>query len=133
MFYGRGAGGFPTASDVLGDVIDASHNLVKGTHASIGKLVRERIRSIDELSSSFYLNIDVSDEPGVLAAVAGVFGAHGVSIRSMEQEGLEEHARIVLITHDAGESDLQATLKELSALSSVRRVNSVLRVVESHR
>ncbi|HBX77656.1 MAG TPA: homoserine dehydrogenase [Acidimicrobiaceae bacterium] len=133
MFYGRGAGGFPTASAVLGDVIDASHNLVKGTHASIGKLVRERIRSIDELSSSFYLNIDVSDEPGVLAAVAGVFGAHGVSIRSMEQEGLEEHARIVLITHDAGESDLQATLKELSALSSVRRVNSVLRVVESHR
>jgi len=129
MFYGRGAGGFPTASAVLGDVVDAAQNLVKGTHASIGTFGACRIRPIDELSSAFYVNLEVADEPGVLAAVAGAFGRHGVSIRSMEQEGLGESARLVFITHTAGESALRATLKELGGLDAVRRVNSVLRVI----
>lgn len=129
MFYGRGAGGFPTASAVLGDVIDAAQNLRKGTHASIGTFGTCRIRPIDELSSAFYVNLEVADEPGVLAAVAGVFGRHGVSIRSMEQEGLGASARLVFITHTAGESALRATLKELGGLDAVRRVNSVLRVI----
>ncbi len=129
MFYGRGAGGLPTASAVLGDVIDAAQNLAKSTHASIGSIGRCRIRPIDELSSAFYVNLEVSDEPGVLAAVAGVFGGHGVSIRSMEQEGLDDQARLVFITHEASESAVRATLKELSALPAVQRVNSVLRVI----
>lgn len=98
MFYGHGAGGDPSASAVLGDVIDASLNLVKGTHASIGTLARSVIRPVDDLTSPFYLNVEVADEPGVLAAVAGVFGRHGVSIRSMEQEGLGDDARITFIT-----------------------------------
>jgi len=130
MFYGRGAGGRPTASAVLGDVIDAAQNLVKGTHASIGSLGRCRIRPIDELSSAFYLNLEVVDEPGVLATVAGVFGSHGVSIRSMEQEGLGPAARLIFITHSANEAAVQATLSELSRLSEVRTVNSVLRVID---
>ena len=129
MFYGRGAGGMPTASAVLGDVIDAAQNLVKGTHASIGSIGRCRIRPIDELSSAFYVNLEVADEPGVLATVAGVFGSHGVSIRSMEQEGLDDQARLVFITHVASESALRATIKELTGLDEVRRVNSVLRVI----
>ena len=129
MFYGRGAGGLPTASAVLGDVLDAAQNLAKSTHASIGSIGRSRIRPIDELSSAFYVNLEVADEPGVLAAVAGVFGAHGVSIRSMEQEGLDDQARLVFITHVASESAVRATLKELSSLESVQRVNSVLRVI----
>ena len=129
MFFGRGAGGPPTASAVLGDVLDASQNLVKGAHASIGQLGRCRIRPIDELSSAFYLNLEVADQPGVLASVAGVFGTHGVSIRSMEQEGLGDAARIVFITHQAAESSVRATLKDLSSLAAVRRVNSVLRVI----
>ena len=133
MFYGRGAGGMPTASAVLGDVIDAGQNLLKGTHASIGSIGRSRIRPIDELSSAFYLNLEVADEPGVLASVAGVFGAHGVSIRSMEQEGLGGQARLVFITHQASESALRATIKELSGLPSVGRVNSVLRVIDRER
>ena len=130
MFYGRGAGGYPTASAVLGDVIDAAQNLTKGTHASIGQLGRGRIRPIDELSSAFYVNLEVVDQPGVLAMVAGVFGSHGVSIRSLEQEGLTDDARIVFITHVAQEAALRATLKDLSSLSVVRAVHSVLRVIE---
>ncbi len=134
MFYGRGAGGFPTASAVLGDVIDAAANLAKGTHASLGSFGKARIRPIDDLRSEFYLSIEVADRPGVLAAVAGVFGAHGVSIRSMEQEGLDPEgsaggARLTFITHSAREADLRSTLQELRGLDAVRSVGSVLRVI----
>lgn len=129
MFYGRGAGGLPTASAVLGDVLDAAQNLAKSTHASIGSIGRSRIRPIDELRSAFYVNLEVVDEPGVLALVAGVFGTHGVSIRSMEQEGLDDQARLVFITHEASESAVRSTLRELSSLDAVQRVNSVLRVI----
>ena len=133
MFYGRGAGGRPTASAVLGDVIDAALNRAKGTAASIGALGRCRVRPIDELSSPFYMNIEVSDQPGVLAAVAGVFGEHGVSIRSMEQEGLGSDARIIFITHVAREADVRATLRELAGLDVVREIGSVLRVIDDER
>ena len=92
---------------------------------------RAPIRPIDELRSPFYLNLRVADSPGVLAAVANVFGVHGVSIRSMEQEGLGDDARLVFITHSAREADLRATLKDLAALDVVLSVGSVLRVIES--
>lgn len=129
MFYGRGAGGAPTASAVLGDVIDAAHNLSQGAHGSVGSLGRATVRPIDDMRSAFYVNVEVADEPGVLAAVAGVFGDHGVSIRSMEQEGLDDQARIVFITHEAVDGDVQTTLHELRQLPAVREVVSVLRVV----
>ncbi len=129
MFYGRGAGGRPTASAVLGDLIDAAANLRRGTCASIGTLGRARIRPIDEQSSEYYLNVEVVDRPGVLARVASVFGDHGVSIRSMEQEGLGDDARLVFITHVARERDVQATLHDLRHLDVVRSVGSMLRVV----
>ncbi len=131
MFYGRGAGGFPTASAVLGDVIDAAGNLRGGGAGRIGQMRRAPIRPIDELRSPFYLNLRVADSPGVLAAVANVFGEHEVSIRSMEQEGLGDDARLVFITHSAREADLRATLKDLAALDVVLSVGSVLRVIES--
>ena len=131
MFYGRGAGGDPTASAVLGDLIDAALNRAKGSHASIGTLSKARIRPIDEIESAYYLNLDVVDRPGVLAAVAGVFGNHGVSIRSMEQEGLGGEARLVFITHVAREADMQATIRDLHHLDAVDRITSVLRVVGS--
>jgi homoserine dehydrogenase len=129
MFYGRGAGGYPTASAVLGDLVDAAANRRKGSHASIGSLAKVPIRGIDEVESEYYLNLDVADRPGVLAAVAGVLGSHDVSIRSMEQEGLGDEARLIFITHRARERDLQATLRELRDLEPVDRVNSVLRVI----
>jgi homoserine dehydrogenase len=129
MLYGRGAGGFPTASAVLGDVIDAAVNRAKGSHASVGALGEGRIRPIDALETAFYLNLDVADRPGVLASVAGAFGRHGVSIRSMEQEGLGDEARLVFITHSAREAAVQATLHDLAQLDAVDRITSVLRVV----
>tara|TARA_A100001037_G_scaffold194944_1_gene174520 strand:+ start:117 stop:608 length:492 start_codon:yes stop_codon:yes gene_type:complete len=129
MLYGRGAGGRPTASAVLGDLIDASANMARGHGATIGTLEQVRIAPIDDVVSAFYLNIEVDDRPGVLASVATVFGEHGVSIRSMEQEGLGGEARLVFITHGARERDLRATLDELRSLEAVRAVGSVLRVI----
>ena len=129
MFYGRGAGGAPTASAVLGDLIDAAGNLRKGAHASIGRLPRAGICPIDEVRSEYYLNLEVADRPGVLHSVAGVFAEHGVSIRSMEQEGLGAEARLVFITHEAPESAIQATLRDLKDLDAVERIASMLRVV----
>ncbi len=90
-----------------------------------------RIQPVDDLTSAYYLNLEVIDEPGVLAKVAGVFGNHKVSIRSMEQEGLGTEARLIFITHAAVERHLMATLHELRGLDCVRRVGSVIRVVES--
>ena len=129
MFYGRGAGGHPTASAVLGDVIDAAVNLVKGTHGSLGTFGRSRIRPIDELTSEYLIGLEVADQPGVLHAVTGVLAAHGVSIRAAEQEGLGPDARLFFITHDARESAVQATVHDLRELPSVRSVDALLRVV----
>ncbi len=129
MFYGRGAGGMPTASAVLGDVIDAAVNLSKGTHGALGSFGRAAIRPIDETSAEYLLSMDVADRPGVLHAVTGVFARHGVSIRAAEQEGNAPDARLVFITHDAKESSVQATLRELRELDAVRSVGGLLRVI----
>lgn len=129
MFYGRGAGGSPTASAILGDLIDAALNRHKGSHASVGQLGTATIRPIDDVESAYYLNVEVLDRPGVLAQVAGVFGDHRVSIRSMEQEGLGDEARLIFITHRAREADVQACLRDLRQLEAVDRIGSVIRVV----
>ena len=129
MLYGRGAGGRPTASAVLGDLIDAAVNRRAGVAAGPPPAVPASISPIDELHTAYYLAVEVIDRPGVLAAVAGVFGHHGVSIRSMEQEGLGAQARIIFITHVACERDMRATLEDLRHLQAVRQVGSVLRVV----
>ncbi len=131
MFYGRGAGGLPTASAVLGDVIDAAINLTKGTHATLGTFARARIRPIDETSAEYLLGLEVADEPGVLHAVTGVFADHGVSIRAAEQEGIGADARLVFITHEARESAVQATVHGLRELAVVRHVGGLLRVIGS--
>lgn len=129
MFYGRGAGGGPTASAVLGDIVDAAVNLRKGTHASLGAFAPAVFASPGDLRSAYYLQIEVADRPGVLAAVANVFGTHDVSIRSMEQEGLGDEAKIIFITHVARELAVEACMEGLRALPEVRRVVSVLRVI----
>ena len=129
MFYGRGAGGMPTASAVLGDLIDAAVNLAKGTHGSLGSFAKARIRPIDETSAEYLLGLEVADEPGVLHAVTGVLAENGVSIRAAEQEGIGADARLVFITHEARESAIQATVHGLRELDVVRRVGGLLRVV----
>jgi homoserine dehydrogenase len=129
MFYGRGAGGAPTASAVLGDLIDAALNLVKGTHGTAGVFADVPIRAIDDTSSEYLLALEVADEPGVLHSVTGIFARHEVSIRAAEQEGIGPDARLVFITHGAREADVQATVKELRELDVVRRVGGLLRVI----
>ncbi len=129
MFYGRGAGGGPTASAVFGDLIDASLNLVNETHGIAGTFVRRPIRAIDQTSAEYLLGLDVADEPGVLHAVTGTFARHDVSIRVAEQEGFGDDARLVFITHEALEADVQATVRELRDLDVVRRVGGLLRVI----
>ena len=129
MFYGRGAGGRPTAGAVLGDLVDAAVNLASGGPGRIGRLVPARVRSIDDLRSAYYIGMEVADQPGVLASVAAVFGRHGVSIRSMEQHGLRDDARLVFITHECLERDLQATLRDLRGLEAVHDLGNVIRVI----
>lgn len=129
MLYGRGAGGGPTASAVLGDVVDASRNLLAGAPAPAPKRTTTTIRPQNELRSAFYLSMDVADRPGVLAAVAKIFGDHDVSIRAMEQVGLAEEARLIFLTHVAREGDLLATIDELRRHQAVDRVSGVLRVI----
>jgi len=135
MFYGRGAGGDPTASAVLGDLVDAAVNLQSGAHASLGTFVPMPFRANDELDAAWYLSLRVDDRPGVLAAIAGVFGSHGVSIDSMEQHSVSgpetaaDEARIDLIIHPALERDVRATLRSLSELESVRSLVSTIRVL----
>ena len=130
MLSGRGAGGGPTASAVLGDLVDAVKNLVGGGRgATIGELVPRPMRPIDEAEMPFYVLMEVADLPGVLAAIAGEFGRHGVSIKSMEQRGFGAGARLVFITHRAREADVRATLAALRDVEGVERVGSVLRVI----
>ena len=129
MLYGRGAGGMPSASAVLGDLVDAAHNLRVGASGRTTIPEPAVMHAMADTSSQFYLSIEVADRPGVLAAVAGVFGDHGVSIRSMEQEGLGDEARLIFITHTALERAMQATLADLRELDAVDRVGTLLRVV----
>ncbi len=132
MLYGRGAGGFPTASAVLGDVIDAAKNLASGGRgATIGKLVRREMLPMEGVVSQYYLEVEAADRPGVLAVVADVFGRHEVSIESMQQRGIGEDARLIFVTHSARESDLRSTVEELRETDAVHRVGSVLRVLGS--
>ncbi len=130
MFYGRGAGGPPTASAVLGDLVDAVKNLRAGSAgATVGPLVKQPMRPIDEVASQFYVSLDVRDEPGVLAEIAGSFGRHGVSILSMHQEGRGSTARLIFVTHTAPEAALRATLAEARDLDSIIDIGTVLRVI----
>ncbi len=135
MLYGRGAGGFPTASAMLGDVIAVSQNLRRGVCDGFGPLAPARIRPIDETHTAFHLQLDVADAPGVLAAVAGVFGEHGVSIRSVEQTASgtdgrsDSTAHLEFITHRAREADVASTLRDLRNLDVVRGVGTSIRVI----
>jgi homoserine dehydrogenase len=130
MFLGRGAGGPPTASAVLGDLLDAAHNLSTGGTGRSLQLRSTPLCSIDDSVSAFYLSLGVADRPGVLHAVAGVLGAHGVSVRSMEQEEGDGGARLVFVTHPARERDVRACLHDLAGLEVVERIGGLVRVVD---
>ncbi len=130
MFLGRGAGGGPTGSAVVGDIVEIARNLCSGGRAIGSSYHRSaaQIRSQDEARVRYYVVLSVSDEPGVLANVAGVFARNEVSIASVRQEGSGDRAILVLITHTATEGAHEATFTELRALESVRAIDSRMRV-----
>jgi homoserine dehydrogenase len=129
MFYGRGAGGDPTAASVVGDLVAVARHLTFGGHAIGCTCVLDRpIRSMDHTTGQYYLNLHVQDRPGVLAEIAEAFGRNGVSIERVWQEGFGEEATLVFITHRAREGSFQEAVAELRELPSVRAVASLLRV-----
>ena len=129
MFYGKGAGSLPTGSAVVGDVIDAVRDLLAGTRSIVREdTPRAALRPIDELRTQYCVRLEVDDKPGVLAEVARVFGAHDVSIAQVWQQGVDDAAELVLVTHRAKEIDLRATVDELGRTGNVRRVAGVIRV-----
>jgi homoserine dehydrogenase len=129
MLYGRGAGGDPTATAVVGDLVRVARDLASGAETGVpAPRVARPIRPMDDTAGQYYLNLRVEDRPGVLAEIAERFGHHGVSIERVWQEGFGEDATLVFITHRAREGAFQATLTELRGLSCVRSVASLLRV-----
>ena len=129
MFLGRGAGGAPTASAVVGDIVEAARNARSGTRGSGFPGGRARIRPPGESSARYYMVLSVDDQPGVLSTVAGVFADHGVSIASVRQEGWGDEASLVLITHSASEASHAATFEELGRLDVVESIDSRMRVL----
>ncbi len=131
MWLGQGAGGEATATAVLGDVLDAARNRVSGRHDApfSGDRSLHYVPS-ERLSSVYYLSVDVIDQPGVLAEVAGVFGRHRVSIQSMEQSDQGVDARLSFLTHHALRADVLATLEELTSLASVESVGACIAVID---
>ncbi len=129
MFYGRGAGGGPTASAVLGDLVAVARNLGSGGHRVADTRHAElRVLPMADTITRYHVSLDVADRPGVLAAVAQAFAARGVSIRTVRQEGHGTDATLVLVTHTARDGDLADTVEQLRHLDAVRAVLSVLRV-----
>ncbi|HEU0103727.1 MAG TPA: homoserine dehydrogenase [Mycobacteriales bacterium] len=129
MFYGRGAGGAPTASAVLGDLVAVARNRLSGARgAGESSYADLRLRPMGEVVTRYHISLDVADKAGVLAAVAGAFAVHDVSIRTVRQEGHGSDASLVVVTHAATDAALQATVEQLRGLDSVRAVASVMRV-----
>ena len=130
MFFGRGAGGGPTGSAVVGDIVEIARNIRSGGR-SVGCTCyhdNARIQPRDEALVRYYIVLSVTDQPGVLASVAGVFAEHGVSIASVRQEGAADEATLVLITHTATEGSHQATFRDLESLEAVKEIASNMRV-----
>ena len=135
MFYGQGAGGAPTASAVMGDVVMAARNRVQGGRGPReSKYAKLPISPIGLILTRYYVNMNVADRPGVLSAVAAEFGKREVSIAEVRQEGMVDEggqrcgARIVVVTHQATDAALSETVAALADLDMVQSVNSVLRM-----
>lgn len=129
MFYGQGAGGEPTASAVLGDLVAVARNrLVGAAGQGPSGYADLAIRPMAETPTQYHVSLDVADKPGVLAAVAQEFAHHGVSISTVRQNGHGEAATLVIVTHSAPDAALSATVAALREMPSVREVTSVLRV-----
>jgi homoserine dehydrogenase len=129
MFYGQGAGGEPTASAVLGDLVAVARNRVAGAAgpAATG-YANLAVRPMAETPTRYHVSLDVADKPGVLATVAHAFAEHDVSISTVRQDGHGDAATLVIVTHSAPDAALSATIAALRDMPAVRGVTSVLRV-----
>ncbi len=129
MFYGAGAGGAPTASAVLGDLVAVSRGVLSGARgAQVSSYADLRVAPMGEAVTRYHVSLDVADKAGVLAAVATAFSHHDVSLRTVRQEGRGSDATLVVVTHAATDAALQATVADLRQLDVVRSVISVMRV-----
>ncbi|MFD1540385.1 homoserine dehydrogenase [Nonomuraea guangzhouensis] len=129
MFYGKGAGGAPTASAVLGDLVAVARNRLAGTRAPAESTYADLpVHPMGETVTRCHVALDVADKPGVLARVADLFAKHDVSIQTVRQEGHGDDAQLVIVTHRATDAALSATMEELRDLDIVRAVASVMRV-----
>jgi len=130
MFYGRGAGGLPTASAVISDIVDIGRNMRFRANGRIRcTCYRQKpVLPPDQVEVPFYLSLQVVDRPGVFARIAGVFGEEEVSIASIVQKSRGETADVVMITHKAREGQMRRVLERLRALPVVKEVSNVIRV-----
>ena len=134
MFYGRGAGGAPTASAVLGDVIAIARNKTRGGEGHGESDYAEiSIAPIDDVKSRYLIRLDVADKPGVLAAVAQLFASNNVSIETVRQSGRGDSAELIVATHSAPESSLKKTVAALAKSDVVKNVESVLHIESSSK
>jgi homoserine dehydrogenase len=132
MIVGRGAGGEPTASAVVADLIDIARNRRAGVHGRVGwaALDARPLRPMEETASPFYLLMQVTDRPGVFARIAAIFGEEGVSIASIVQKNRGHSADIIMVTHTARESQMRRVLTRVGDLDVVGAVRNVIRVVD---
>lgn len=129
MFYGRGAGGQPTASAVLGDVVAAARNRVSGGRGPGESIYADLpVLPLEQAMTRYYVNLDVADRPGVLATIAQAFSDHGVSIQVVRQDGHGDDAGLVLRTHQATDGALASTIEALRGMDAVKQVVGVMRV-----
>ncbi|MBW8764677.1 MAG: homoserine dehydrogenase [Geodermatophilales bacterium] len=129
MFYGQGAGGEPTASAVLGDLVAVARNRLAGAAGpNPTGYANLPVRPMAETPTRYHVSLDVADKPGVLATVAHEFATHGVSISTVRQDGRGDAATLVIVTHSAPDQALSATVAALRDMPVVRQVTSVLRV-----
>lgn len=129
MFYGNGAGGNPTASAVLGDIVGAARNKVFGGRAPGESTYADLpIAPFGEVPTRFHIDMEVEDRVGVLADLAKTFSNHGISLRTVRQAEKDGHARLIVVTHTAKESELEATVEQIKSSDSVKKINSVIRL-----
>jgi homoserine dehydrogenase len=129
MFYGRGAGGAPTASAVLGDLVTASRNRVSGGRGpGESTYTNLPVLPVGAALTRYYVNLSVTDRPGVLASIASAFSDNGVSIQVVRQDGHGDEAGLIVRTHRASDAALRKTVEQLSGLDTVRSVLGVMRV-----
>jgi homoserine dehydrogenase len=129
MFYGRGAGGAPTASAVLGDLVAVARNKMSGRRGPGESIYADlKVKPVSEAMTSYYISLQVADKPGVLAQISQKIANNNVSIQTVRQDGLENTAQLIIRTHRALEKDLAKTLDDLRNLDSVKEISDYMRV-----